>query len=238
MNRNLVLTIAGGVLLVGVILLSYELGRYRAGFSLLDEQRVADSYLSELAARDASIDALERQLAILSTSNEIDAETYSEVEANLAELQARIQAQEEELVFYRGIVSPGDGVAGLRVQNVEVLPGVGNASHVLRVLLVQAIVHNERVTGSMRVSLRGTLDGEEVEYGLDVLGSESQATDIPYGFRYFQTLELGLQVPPEFEPDEIEIQVWPRSPRGETIVQSFSWASVSGGQSAQGMSDV
>jgi hypothetical protein len=99
---------------------------------------------------------------------------------------------------------------------------------VLHLLLVQAIVHNDRVTGSVRARLIGTLDGEEAEFGLDEIGFESEATDIPYGFRYFQTLELGLMLPEGFEPSELEIQVWPRSPRGETIVQSFSWATISG----------
>lgn len=238
MTRRVIAVGVALALIVTALVLSFELGRYRAGFSLLDEQRQADVYEAELAARLAQIDELERQLTNLSTSREIDAETYAGVEANLAELQARIQAQEEELVFYRGIVSPGDGVAGLRVQNVEILPGAGDATHILRVLLVQAIVHNERVTGSIQVRLRGTSDGEEVEYGLDQLGSESSATDIPYGFRYFQTLEMGLDIPEGLAPAEIEIQVWPGSPRGETIVQSFSWASVSGAQGAQGMSDV
>ena len=65
----------------------------------------------------------------------------------MGELQAQIQAQEEELVFYRGIVSPQDGVAGLRIQSLEVLPGDGENRYLLRLLLVQAIVHSRRVAG-------------------------------------------------------------------------------------------
>jgi hypothetical protein len=214
--------------LAASLYLSFELGRYEAGYSLLDEKRQTQAFAAELSDRDQTIEDLDRQLAILKTSRDIDEETYSDVKANLAELQARIQDQEEELAFYRGIVSPGDGVAGLRIQNVEVVPGEGGATHTLRVLLVQAIVHNDRVTGSVRATLKGTLGDEAVEYGLDELGAESQATDIPYGFRYFQTLEVGLKLPDGFEPQELEIQVWPRTPQGETIVQSFPWATVSG----------
>lgn len=211
------------VLIVAALYLSFELGRYQAGFSRFDADRGARELAVEIDTRQQTIDELERRIAILQTSGEIDRETYAGVEANLAELQARIQAQEEELVFYRGIVSPGDGIAGLRIQNVEVLPGEGEATHTLRVLLVQAIVHNDRATGSVRVNVSGSLDGEAAAYGLDTLGIESRATDIPYGFRYFQTLEMGLQLPEGFEPGELEIQVWPRSPRGETIVQQFPW---------------
>jgi hypothetical protein len=216
------------ILILAGFFLSFELGRYQADYSRLDAWREASALEAEIGLRDNAIDELERRIAILETSGSIDRETYAGVEANLAELEARIQAQEEELVFYRGIVTPGDGVAGLRVQNVEVLAGEGEATHTLRVLLVQAIVHNDRVTGSVRLSLRGMLDGQATAFGLDALGTESRSTDIPYGFRYFQTLETGLTLPAGFEPDELEIQVWPRSPRGETIVQSFPWPAVTG----------
>ena len=110
---------------------------------------------------------------------------------------------------------------------MDIAPVEGDATHLLSILLVQAIVHNDRVTGSVRATVRGQRNDEEVAYGLDVLGTESRSTDIPYGFRYFQTLETGLSLPEGFEPAELEIQVWPRTPRGETIVQTFPWAEVS-----------
>lgn len=216
------------LLAIASLYLSFELGRFQSGYSMLDSRRQTDTYESTLADRDRRIDDLERQIAILETSSEIDQETYSSVEANLGELQVRIQEQEEELAFYRGIVSPGDGVAGLRIQNVEIVPGDSEETLLLRVLLVQAIVHNDRVTGSVRARLTGTSDGEPAELGFDALGIESSATDIPYGFRYFQTLEVGIGLPEGFTPAELEIQVWPRSPRGETIVQSFSWEEIAG----------
>jgi hypothetical protein len=215
-----------GVLALASLYLSFELGRYQSGYSVLDTRRQTGSYESELIERARRVDELERQIAILETSRDIDAETYASIEENLDELQARIQEQEEELAFYRGIVSPDDGVAGLRIQNVQIVAGEGEATHLLRVELVQAIVNNDRATGSVRATLRGTRDGGPAELGLDALGTESSATDIPYGFRYFQTLEVGLGLPEGFTPLEIEIQVWPRSPRGETIVQSFPWAEV------------
>jgi hypothetical protein len=216
------------VLIAAGFYLSFELGRFQAGFSVLDERRRVEAFDGAIAERDAAIEELRRQVAILETSLDVDSETYASVEADLADLQARIQAQEEELAFYRGIVSPGDGLAGLRIQNVEVELVPGEGPHLLRILLVQAIVQSDRVTGTVRVSLKGLADGEERILGLDELASESQAADIPYGFRYFQTLELGIVWPGGFAPTELEVQVWPRQPRGETIIQSFPWAAVSG----------
>ena len=228
MKVPIVRTILIVLLAAAGLYLSFELGRYQSGYSLLDMRRETEAFEAVLTERDQAIEALERQVANFETSRQIDRETYRSIEDNLAELQDRIQAQEEDLAFYRGIVSPGDGTAGLRIQNVEIEPGEDGTTQILRVLLVQAIVHDDRVTGSIRANIKGMLDGQSIELGLDDLGSENRATDIPYGFRYFQTLELGLELPEGLEPQELEVQVWPRTPRGETIVQSFAWVAVSG----------
>lgn len=217
-----------GALVLAAGYLSFELGRYQAGYSKLDERREVAGLKATIADRNVEIDELNRRLAILETSREIDQETYAAVEANLTQLQEQIQAQEEELGFYRGIVSPGDGVAGLRIQNVEVVPEDSEQHQLLRLILVQAIVHNQRVTGTVRVTLSGNLDDEAAEFGLPELAAEGSPTEIPYGFRYFQSLEQGLVLPVGFEPDQIRIEIRPREPRGEPQTQTFPWAAVSG----------
>jgi hypothetical protein len=210
----------------GAFYLSFELGRYQAGYSKLDERRREAALEQTIAERDKALDELRRQQAILETSHEIDQETYSQVEANLGDLQAKIQAQEEELAFYRGIVSPGDGISGLRIQDLEVLPEDAERRHLLRLILVQAIVHNKRVAGTVRIKLSGSLDGEPAEFALGDLVAAGGDTEIDYGFRYFQSLEEDLVLPVGFEPATVEVEVRPREPRGDPVMQSFPWESV------------
>jgi len=107
-KRAVVSYVAAAVLLGAALVLSFELGRYRAGYARMDARRETTSLEEQIAERDAVIEDLRRQQAILETSREIDRETYDQVEADLDQLQAKMQAQEEELAFYRGIVSPGD----------------------------------------------------------------------------------------------------------------------------------
>ncbi len=45
------------------------------------------------------------------------------MEKNLADLQAQVLKHREQLTFYRGIVSPEDGIGGLRIQRFQVLSG-------------------------------------------------------------------------------------------------------------------
>lgn len=223
-------------LLAGVVLvilaagayLTYELGRYRAGYSVLDERRRTARFERELAARAARIDELERRQAILETSREIDAETYARVEQELERLQARIQAQDEELAFYRGIVTPEDGVSGLKIQTLELVPGDAERHYGVRLILVQAIVHNERLSGSVGLSVAGRLDGEPAEYGYEALSAETETGPLEYDFRYFQTLEPTLALPVGFEPDTVTVEIRPREPRGDPVTRQFGWEAVGG----------
>lgn len=216
------------LVVVGSGVLAYELGRFNGGYSYFDQRRERGELTTEIADRDRTVENLQRSLAILETSQQIDRETYSQVEANLNELQARIQAQEEELAFYRGIISPEDGAAGLRVESLELRPVDSGHSYVLHLVLVQAITHDRRVSGTVRFDFAGSMDGEPVEFGLDELVSDDAGGDLAYSFRYFQDLQRQLVLPDGFEPDEVLMELRPREPSGEALEQAFEWAAVSG----------
>jgi hypothetical protein len=216
------------ILIAAGLYLSYELGRDRAGYSLFDERRQTEIYEAEIAHLEQAVEDLRRQQTILETSREIDRETYARVESNLNQLQARIQAQDEELVFYRGIVSPQDGLAGLRIQSLEVLTADSEQNHVLKLMLVQAIVQTKRVSGVVRVTLAGSLDNVHAEFDLEELVADDAAEEMSYEFRYFQSFEQELSLPAGFQPDTVEVEIWPTEPRGDPVTQSFQWSAVRG----------
>jgi hypothetical protein len=208
---------------VGSLYLVFELGRYQSGYSLLDQRRERATLVAGLAEERGISDELRRQLAIAETAGDIDRATYSQVESTLGELQAKIQAQEEELVFYRGIVSPQDGVAGLRIQSLEVLPSDGEGRYLLRLLLVQAIVHSRRVSGAVKLQLEGTQDGQTVSFDAAELVVPGEPYDMAYEFRYFQGVETELALPLNFEPQHVAVEIWPNEARAERINQTFDW---------------
>lgn len=211
-----------------IAFLGYELGRYRAGYSLLDVRRMADEHELYVAEQNETIEDLRRQIAILETAREIDRETYAQVEANLAQLQARIQAQEEELAFYQGIVSPEDGTAGLRVQSVEIEPADSDRQFLIRLVLVQAIVQSGRVAGSVQLRVSGLLDDREAVLELPSLVADESMASIGYEFRYFQTIERELELPAGFVARTVEVEIVPTEPRGAPLVQNYSWIALSG----------
>jgi hypothetical protein len=212
----------------GCLYLAFELGRYQSGYDALDRRRERGALAAQLAEERAASDELRRQLAIAETAGDIDRATYSQVESSLGELQAQIQAQEEELVFYRGIVSPQDRVAGLRIQSLEVLPSDGEGRYVVRLLLVQAIVHSRSVAGAVKLQLEGVQNGQIASFDAAELVAPGEPYDMAYEFRYFQGLETELALPVGFEPQRVAVEIWPSEARAERINQTFEWSAVTG----------
>ncbi len=216
------------VVAAGCLYLTFELGRYEGGYAMLDHRRERAELAAKLAAEQTASDELRRQLAIVETSSDIDRATYAQVESTLGDLQAKIQEQEEELVFYRGIVSPQDRVAGLRIQSLEALPGDGERRYLVRLLLVQAIVHSRRVSGAVKLQLEGMQDGQMVSFDAAEVVAPGQPYEMGYEFRYFQAIETELTLPVGFEPQRMIVEIWPNEARAERINQTFEWPAIAG----------
>jgi hypothetical protein len=225
-SRGWLSLVVGGVLLLAGAYLCFELGRYQAGYSLIDHRRDESTLKEQLVQQRAAADELKRQVAILETSRRIDQETYSQIQANLADLQARIQSQEEELMVYRGIVSPHDGVSGLRIQSLSVVPADGERHFVVRLILVQAIVHSRRVSGTVKLQVEGVQDGRMTTFDAADLVADKASYDMAYEFRYFQGLESELILPVGFEPARFRVEIAPSDSHAEKVEQSFEWTDV------------
>ena len=225
-HRPLSIYVLAALVGLGGIYLSFEFGRYQSGYSLLDQRREHSALSAEVQEERVASEELRRQLAIAQTSGDIDRATYSQVESTLSELQAKIQAQEEELAFYRGIVSPQDRVAGLRIQSLEVLPSDGEGRYLVRLLLIQAIVHSRRVSGTVKLQLEGVRGGQTATFDIAELVVPEQPYDMAYEFRYFQGLETELALPLGFEPQRVTVEIWPNEARAERINQRFDWPAI------------
>jgi len=214
------------LLVVAGAYLSFELGRYESGYSIFDHRRAVAALNEQISDERAKSDELRRQLAIFETSREIDHETYARIQANLADLQARIQSQEEELMVYRGIVSPQDGASGLRIQSLSVTPTDSERHYALRLVLVQAIVHSRRVSGTVKLHVEGVQDGQMTLLDASDLVADRASYDMAYEFRYFQGLECELTLPVGFEPGRIRVEMLPNDSHAEKVEQTFEWSDV------------
>lgn len=220
-----------GILLALVIVSGYlvfELGRIKAGYDIVEaanNRQVLKDIIEEL---EDEVVTLKQEVALLETHRDIDREAYKEVENSLSSLQAKIVEQQDALAFYRGIVSPTDGKPGLRVQDLTLTRGDQEREFEVRLVLVQSMQHDRKVSGDVRMSVQGSQDGEERSYALAELVMDDTGSDWPFSFRYFQNFSRQLLLPDGFTPRLIHVEVRSKTRSIADIEASFDWATAQG----------
>jgi len=204
--------------------LVFEYGRISAGYDVVDAASERGELEAHIKSLDDEIEALKQEVALLETHREIDREAYREVEGSLITLQAKIQEQRDAIAFYRGIVSPADGNSGLRVQDLKLTRGAKEREFNMRLVLVQAMKHDRKVSGDVAVSIEGSEDGAGRTYALtDLLPADADKA-WPFSFRYFQDFDRQLVLPDGFTPERVHVEVRSKTRSISTIEESFAWA--------------
>jgi len=216
----------GLVVVVGYLV--FEFGRIEGGYDVVDAADERQQYEDRIAGLQNEIVELEQEVALLETHREIDREAYKEVEGSLTELQAKIQEQRDAIAFYRGIVSPADGKSGLRVQDLKLTRGNDEREFNLRLVLVQAMKHDRKVSGDVALSVQGSQDGVETSYEFTDLAPPEADKGWVFSFRYFQDFDRQLVLPDGFTPERIRVEVRSRTRSIESIEESFAWVTGQG----------
>jgi len=200
---------------------AYHRGQVSAG---LDTAEVAVER-RELLARAARLEEenarLNAAVAELEMARRLDREAYGQVERTLGELQSQLSRQGDDLAFYRSIVSPEDGIQGLRIQRFEIQPADGPREFVVKLTLIQAMRHETAASGLAQVVVHGLQEDRPVRYTVGELIGQPRA-QLPFSFRYFQTLEQSFSLPDGFQAFEAEVQVRSSKLR-HPLEQSFPW---------------
>ena len=235
MNRsNLVVTqnsLLRNRILLGVLVLAllavgwflYELGMNHAGFSRMESVSMQTEFEAENREVTARAKELSEQVAALKMAAKVDREAYSQVESELIILQARIQEQQEDIDFYKGIVNENDG-SGLRIQDFEILKGFGEGEYDIRLVLAQAFRSDRQISGQIDLVIEGVQRGKAARLSvIDIAAEGSSGKPLQYSFRYFQDLKTGLVLPADFAPERVHVIVRTRGKSSKTVEEFFIW---------------
>jgi len=167
---------------------------------------------------------LHRQVAILDTTSVMDQRATEEVQSTIRGLRERVAQLEQDIVFYRQVVSEETGSTGLTIGQFDI--SATNAADRFRYKLVlrqQDADGDTFLTGHVNINLVGKQGNEQVILPLrDVSGNEDQL-DIRLRFKFFQNIEGELQLPEGFQPERIQIAAVATEPVAKSIDQNFSW---------------
>ena len=218
---------ARAVIAVMVVVFGYlvfEFGRIQANYNIVDAAKERQTYENRITDLEEHIIALKEEVALLETHRDIDREAYKDVEMSLTTLQAKIQEQTDAIAFYRGIVSPADGAAGLRVQDLKLTRGQTERTYNIRLVLVQSLQHDRKVSGDVTLSIDGDEGGSATSYSYTQLLPEESSASWPFSFRYFQDFDREIILPDGFTPEKITIEVRSKTRSITSIEESYSWA--------------
>jgi hypothetical protein len=204
-----------------VLYLSYEWGRISGGFSKMAEFQQRRSLMSKIAVLEQDNEKLRASAANATLAREVDRKSYGDVEKNLSEMQAELLKHREELTFYRGIVSPKDGVDGLRIQRFQVFPAGIDNHYRLRLVLMQSMRQDTMVSGSIGLEIEGVRDNKPENVVVAGASNAQGDEQLPFQFKYFQNLEHDVELPEGFEPHAVNVEI--RSAKLDPVRESYPW---------------
>jgi hypothetical protein len=207
----------GGLLLLYVI---YEWGRFSGGYSKFAEVQRRRELVAQIEALEQDNEKLHGDIAKVELASKVDTKSYGDVEKNLQDLQAQVLKQREELTFYRGIVSPEDGIGGLRIQGFQVQSGGAPRHYRLLLVLQQSMREDAVVSGSVGIQIEGVRANRPEQLALPQLADRADG-QLPFKFRYFQKFEQDVVLPEGFEPRAVNVEV--RSTRLAPVRESYPW---------------
>jgi hypothetical protein len=228
-KRRAVLLGAAVLLAVGVLYAAFEIGRYDAGFRVVDSVRGALSASARIRSLEAENAKQRGQLEAAEVARRVDQEGYKQVNKNLGDMQSQIARLNQDLSFYRGLVQP-DSVIHVKVQQMQIVPETVAGQYRLKFVLMQTGKPDKEVAGSAAITIDGLQQGKPSSLALAQV-APSRRVSLAYSFKYFQDYEELIQLPQGFEPTRVGVEI--RSGKDRDISHSFRQAFV---WKAQGMS--
>jgi hypothetical protein len=213
----LVLIVAGGV--YGM----FEFGRYNAGFDSLAALKQRTKLLSEIETHEATIFELRARIAQLESSTVGQTREREEVQRTIGELQAQVARANQELAFFRGIVTQNANSAEVKIQQARMVATATANKFRIRVTLVQPMKPDSVVSGVVVLIVEGEVDGKPGRADFATL-SGGKRREIPFTFRYLENIEEEITVPPGMKPEQLLVEV-KSNRRGSTPVQqAYVWS--------------
>jgi hypothetical protein len=221
----------GAAVLLGVAVLYavFEIGRYDAGFRVVDSVRGALSASARIRSLEAENAKQRGQLEAAEVARRVDQEGYKQVNKSLGDMQSQIARLNQDLSFYRGLVQP-DSVIHVKVQQMQIVPETAAGQYRLKFVLMQTGKPDKEVAGSAAITIDGLQQGKPSSLAFAQV-APSHRVSLAYSFRYFQDYEEIIQLPQGFEPTRVGVEIRSGKDRdpSHNFRQAFVWK-------AQGMS--
>jgi hypothetical protein len=222
-RRRAALLGMSALVVIVVLYIVFEFGRYEAGFRVVDSVRGALSASARIRDLELENSRQREQLEAADVARRVDREGYKQVERSLGDMQSQIARLTQDLSFYRGLVQP-DSTAHVKVQTMQIVPETTAGRFRLKFVLIQTGKPEKEVAGNAAVAIDGLLHGKPLSLSFYQVSPEHRG-GLAYSFRYFQDYDEAVQLPQGFEPTRVQVEVHSGKDAAHGFRQAFVWKS-------------
>ena len=201
----------------------FEFGRYRAGYDVVAGLRQRAELRNEIATQEATISELRAKVAQLESSTVGQTREREEVQRTIGDLQAQVARANQELAFFRGIVTQNANSAEVKIQQARMVATATANKFRIRVTLVQPMKPDTVVSGVVVLSVDGEVDGKPGRADFATL-SGGKRREIPFTFRYLENIEEEITMPPGMKPEQLLVEVRSNRRGSAPVQQSYVWS--------------
>jgi len=211
----LVLVAAGA----GFYLYGYSEGVFVNG----DARAERDRLMLQVNDMQLQVQVLQQDLINSRQAGTVDRQALEEVQGTIINLRETIAQLQEDVLFYKQIMSPENTETGLMIGQLD-LESTDEAGRFRYRLELRQMGNNDNiVSGYTNVNILGVQDRQEISMPLRSLATEEDQLDIKLKFRYFQNIQGELILPSGFEPLGVQILAVDEGNNGKTVQKSFAW---------------
>lgn len=216
----------GILLFVGLGLwVAYELGREAGGYDSIAADGIINELENTLSEWQSEMAAMQSKNTALERNNHIEKDANRQVKETIVKLQDDILQLNEEVTFYRSIVSPQKSKRRLFIQDLQFVRKSAN-EYSYKIVITQRGNKHRVVRGIMHVAFNGLKDEKSHSIKMEKMVTSKENKRFKLGFKYFQRFQGTIKIPEGFTPSTLRIQVVPNTARLVRIDKTVDWASV------------
>ncbi len=189
---------------------------------LSEEIKVLKSSLDNLRSENQDLNS---QLNVKKVELEVASIANEQAQVNRKESLLREKELKEQISFYQKVMAPELSQDGFVVESVEILPTLSDRNYAINIMMLQRENIKSVIKGSLKISVRGSLNGLPQTYDLSSLLDDKESK-LNYSFRYFQVLEARVTLPNGFQAESLEIKtdVYKYKKRRGSYSTEVAWA--------------
>jgi hypothetical protein len=205
---------------VGCLLLGYIFGTNQ----IITYRGDAVQLSNQLETANEKVVELDAQLIDAQLNLNVLREASNSLREDLTEELSKSARLEEEVTFFKGLMSPSSLTKGLQVAELELVALPASGEYNYQLLLTQVALRRSFIAGDVRMDVIGRYAddaaGGEAVLSLTELAS-LEAYPMKFRFRYFQDLKGNLALPDNFTPARILVTA--NQAGKEPLQVSFPW---------------